>query len=222
MKTKKYLSLVLAFAIPALAACGSAEASAETGPNPEAAVVAENAGSSATAEPRWSPPTDAESAAEQNQPAVAAEPTTVADAEAKEDQAFPPVGVSDKEVLAVLGKPSRSELGQNSRHLYSNFLYKDILFPSVEVDMMSDGTVWLINFEADSSTDIETVKAFTEDWANAVAESYGTPGVSHTDGPVLSRTSYSWLDYMLTLDEYADGKFVIGFFYQNPQYWETH
>lgn len=224
-KIKQYSSLALALAIPLLAACGSTAASAES-PNPEQAVVAISDGSTVTAEPRWSPPaeTAAQDAAEavQTQPAAAQNADSQSADSTADEQAFPPVGVSDSEVLAVLGKPSRSELGQNSRHLYYSYDYRGITFSTVEVDRMSDGTVWLINFETDSSVSLETVQAFTEDWVDAVSAVYGTPGVSHADGPVLSRTSYSWRDYTLTLDEYTDGKFVVGFFYQNAEFWENH
>ena len=194
---KKFISFLVALAVPLLAACGSSDAAAEAAPSPEptAAAAVQPAES---AQPRWSPPEE-KPVADDAVSAVAEERAADAPAEADvpQKQAYFHAGVPNKEILEILGKPDRSELGANSRHLYNNCEYNGILFKSIEVDMTNDGTASLIVLVADESNDQETIKKFMQDWADALSADNGTPGINQMDDPMYIQ--YDWSDESLDI-----------------------
>ena len=200
-RMKKIISFIVALAVPILAACGSSDAAAEAAPAPEPTAAAVQPAESA--QPRWSPPEEKPVEAEA-QPAAADESAAVAPAEtdAPQKQAYFHAGVPNKEILEILGKPDRSELGANSRHLYNNCEYNGILFKSIEVDMTNDGTAFLIVLVADGSIDQGEIKAFMQDWADALQADNGTPGITQMDDPIY--VNYDWSKESLQVAQYPN------------------
>ena len=201
-RMKKFISFFVALAVPLLAACGSSDAAAEAAPSPEptAAAAVQPAG---CAQPRWSPPEEKPVAADAV-PAVAEEHAadTPAEADVPQKQAYFHAGVPNKEILEILGKPDRSELGANSRHLYNNCEYNGILFKSIEVDMTNDGTAFLIVLVADGSIDLGEIKAFMQDWADALQTDNGTPGITQMEDPIY--VNYDWSNESLQVTQYPN------------------
>ena len=197
---KKIISLVLVLAMPLLMACGSTKTVAEAAPTSDpASAQSASVNNQPTGEPRWTPPEPENSASVSVSSGDSVTEVTeqpVSDSE----QAFPKVGVPSSQVLEILGKPDRSELGQNSRHLYNDYQYRGILFKSVEVDMTNDGTVWLINLVADEGTDMEQLMTFMQNWADSLQLVHGTPAVSRFD----NKTTYDWPDISLDISRYPE------------------
>ena len=210
---KKLISLVLVLAMPLLMACGSTKTVAEAAPTPDpASAQSASVNNQPTGEPRWTPPESENSASVSVSSGDSVAEVTEQPASDSE-QAFPKVGVPSSQVLEILGKPDRSELGQNSRHLYNDYQYRGILFKSVEVDMTNDGTVWLINLVAEDTTELEDLKAFVQDWADQISVENGTPGVSQFDNPLS--LNYDWRDVSLQLATYPGmTEYHIGFFWK--------
>ena len=197
---KKFISFIVALAVPVLAACGSSDALAEAAPTPEPppAAVSQPAES---AQARWSPPE--ETAVLEVAPQPIPEPVQEVPAEeAVQKQAFFHAGVPNKQILEILGKPDRSELGANSRHLYNNCDYNGIQFKSIEVDMTNDGTAFLIVLVVDGSVDMEQIKSFMRDWADALSADNGTAGITQMDSPVYM--NYDWSEESLQLAQYPN------------------
>ena len=197
---KKIISLILVLAMPFLMACGSTKTVAAA-----AGSEAPAAESQASGQARWTPPADSAAASSlpSAQPAensaASAEPAVQAE-EPAEEQPFPDVGGPSTQVLEILGKPDRSELGQNSNHKYYNREFQGIEFESIEVDMTSDGTVWLINLVADETTDQDLLMTFMQNWADALQQTHGTPAVSRFD----NKTTYDWQDISLDISRYPE------------------
>ena len=197
---KKFISFIVALAVPILAACGSSDALADAAPTPEPPPAAASQPVE-SAQPRWSPPEETAKAKAEPQPA----PEAVQEApavEAVEKQAFFHAGVPNKEILEILGKPDRSELGANSRHLYNNCEYNGILFKSIEVDMTNEGIAFLIVLVVDGSTDLEQIKSFMQDWADALSAGNGNPGITQMESPVYM--NYDWSEESLQLAQYPN------------------
>lgn len=184
--------------MPFLMACGSTKTVAAA-----ASAEVPAAESQASGHARWTPPAESASvpAAPAAQPAEqqAAVPAPEAQTDV-EEQPFPDVGVPSSQVLEILGKPDRSELGQNSNHKYFNREYQGIVFESIEVDMTSDGTVWLINLVADEATDKDLLMTFMQNWADALQQAHGAPAVSRFD----NKTTYDWQDISLDISRYPE------------------
>ena len=199
---KKVISFFVALSVPLLAACGSSRAVAESAPTPEPPPTAVSQPAE-SAQPRWSPPEEAALMTEaEPQPSPEAVPEAPAEEETAQEQAYFHAGVPNKEILEILGKPNRSELGANSRHLYNNCEYNGILFKSIEVDMTYDGTAFLIVLVADGSIDQDEIKAFTREWADALTAENGTPGITQMDNPVYM--NYDWSEESLQLAQYPN------------------
>ena len=184
--------------MPFLMACGSTKTVAAA-----ASAEVPAAESQASGQARWTPPAESAAvpAAPAEQPAEQQTAVTVPEAQADvEEQPFPDVGVPSSQVLEILGKPDRSELGQNSNHKYFNREYQGIVFESVEVDMTSDGTVWLINLVADEATDRDLLMSFMQKWADALQLTHGAPAVSRFD----NKTTYDWQDISLDISRYPE------------------
>ena len=197
---KKFISFIIAIAVPILAACGSSDALADAAPTPEPPPAAASQPAE-SAQPRWSPPEETAEAKAEPQPAPEAVQEAPAE-EAVEKQAFFHAGVPNKEILEILGKPDRSELGANSRHLYNNCEYNGILFKSIEVDMTNEGIAFLIVLVVDGSTDLEQIKSFMQDWADALSTGNGNPGITQMDSPVYM--NYDWSEESLQLAQYPN------------------
>ena len=191
---KRIISFLLAMTIPALAACGSSKAAAEAAPTTITPPTVDSQPAE-SAQPRWSPPE--ETAEEPVQI-----PETSAQTEETEKQPFFHTGVPNKEILEILGKPDRSELGANSRHLYNNCEYNGILFKSIEIDITNDGTAFLVVLVADGSIDQEKIKTFMQDWADALQAENGAPGTTKMDDSLY--LNYDWSKESLQLAMYPN------------------